>query len=298
MDNLRGSLFMVLAMALFAIEDMLIKQMSVQLSTGQIFWMLGVGGSTAFIGLALLQREKLWNPLLRHPVVLGRTAAEVFGSVGFVTAIALTPISTASAIIQSVPLLVTLGAAVFLGQHVGLRRWTAIAVGLFGVLLIIRPGLDGFQLASLFALQGAIGLAARDILTRLAPREATSNQFSVAAFLAFIPAGLAMMWVAGDGWVTPDAMNTLRLFCAVIVGVLAYLAIITATRTGEVAAVAPFRYSRIVFALIIGSWVFGETPDALMLLGTAIVVSSGLYTLIREARLRHRAASIPPGPAL
>ena len=284
MDNLRGSLFMILAMALFAVEDMLIKQMSAQISIGQIFIILGAGGALSFIALAHLQRMPLWTPMLWHPALLARTAAEVIGSIGFVTALSRTDISTASAVIQSVPLIVTLGAALFLGEAVGWRRWTAIAVGFVGVLLIIRPGLDGFEPAGLFALLGAFGLAVRDLLTRLAPPKASSAHFSVLAFVAFIPTGLGLMFAGGDGLVTPDALNTARIACAIVIGVIAYIAIITATRTGDVATVAPFRYSRIVFALIIGTIVFGERPDVWMLIGTLIVVGSGLYTLWRESR--------------
>lgn len=289
---------MTLAMALFAIEDMLIKQMSVTLPTGQIFLMLGAAGTLGFVLVARWQGTALWTPMLWHPMVLARTGAEVFGSIGFVTALALTPISSASAILQAVPLIVTLGAALFLGETVGWRRWLAICVGLCGVLLILRPGMDGFEPASLFAVQGVVGLAARDILTRLAPPEATSAHFSVGAFAAFIPTGLFMMWLAGDGFASPDTVNTLRLSLAIVISIVAYLAIITATRAGDVSTVAPFRYSRIVFALIIGFFVFGERPDGLMLLGTGIVVGSGLFTLWREARANRSAPSIPHGPAL
>jgi len=289
---------MILAMALFAIEDMLIKQMSVALPTGQIFILIGFGGAAAFILLARLQGTALWTPMLWHPMVLARTGAEVFGSIGFVTALALTPISSASAILQAVPLIVTLGAALFLGETVGWRRWSAIFVGLCGVLLILRPGLDGFEPASLFAVQGVIGLAARDILTRLAPSAATSAHFSVGAFAAFVPTGVFMLWLSGESLASPDVPDQIRLGLTLVVAVGAYLTIITATRTGDVSTVAPFRYSRIIFALTIGFFVFGERPDGLMLLGTAIVVGSGMFTLIREARARRGAASIPQDPAL
>ncbi len=292
MDNIRGSLFMILAMGLFAVEDMLIKQMSTQISTGQIFIVLGIGGTLAFLGLAYLQKSPVWTPVMWHPIVLARTLAEIVGSVGFVTALSLIPISSASAIIQVVPLAVTLGAAVFLKETVGWRRWLAIFIGLFGVLLIIQPGTDAFQPASLFAVQGVIGLAARDVLTRLAPAEATANQFSVSAFLAFIPVGLGMMLFGGDSYISPNTANTARLGIAIVIGVLAYLAIITATRTGDVATVAPFRYSRILFALVIGYLVFDERPDVWMIAGTAIVIGSGLFAFWREHMAARRTPSI------
>lgn len=291
MDNLRGSLFMILAMALFAIEDMLIKQMSVSLPTGQIIAVIGAGGIAAFVALAWARSEALWTPLLWHPTVWARAGCELVGTLGYVTALSLIDISLASAILQSVPLLVTLGAALFLGETVGWRRWTAIGVGLIGVMLIIQPGLDGFEMASLFAVQGAIFLALRDLVTRTAPAGVTSAHFSVSAFAALVIAGVALMVFRDQAYVVPDALNWGRLAAAVVIGVLAYLAIITGSRTGEVAVVAPFRYSRIVFALIVGYLVFDESPNALMLIGTVIVVGSGLYSLIRKARLK-RATSI------
>lgn len=284
MDNLRGALFMTLAMALFAIEDMLIKLMSDQLSTGQIFLVIGAGGVAGFALLDVWRRDRLWTATLWHPMVLLRTAAEVFGSVGFVTALALTDISSASAILQTVPLFVTLGAALVLGETVGWRRWSAIAVGLVGVLLIIQPGLEAFEPASLFALQGAIGLSLRDLITRQMPPGTTPATMSLVAFAAFVPTGLVMMWAQATLWVAPDPANTMRLAAAIVIGIAAYLTIIRATSTGDVASVAPYRYTRILFALIVGVLVFDENPNTLMLIGTAIVVSSGIYTMIREAR--------------
>ncbi len=288
--NLRGSLYMVLAMALFAVEDLLIKQLSVTVPTGQIIWMLGLGGGIGFVGLACVRGDRLLGPELRHPAVLARTACEAFGSIGFITALALTPLSSATSILQAVPLVVTLGAALFLGETVGWRRWTAIAVGLAGVLVILRPGMEGFSPASLFAVQGVVGLAARDVLTRFVPRSATSVQLSVSAFFAMVPVGLVLTALRATPNVGLDDGEALWLGFCIGMGIIAYLAVIAATRTGDVAAVAPFRYSRIVFALILASAVLGERPDSLTLVGCAIVVGSGLYTLLRETRLRRTLA--------
>ncbi len=284
--NLRGSLFMVLAMALFAVEDLLIKQLSVTVSTGQIFWMLGAGGAVSFMVLAQPRGIRLWGPELWHPAVIARTLAEAVGSIGYVTALTLVPLATAASILQAVPLVVTLGAALFLGETVGWRRWTAISVGLVGVLVILRPGMDGFTLASLFAVQGVLGLAARDIATKFAPATATSAQLSVPAFLIMVPVGFALAALSATPAATLDAPETLWIVGIVGLGVVAYLAILTATRNGDVAAVAPFRYSRIVFALVLAYAVLDERPDWMTLLGCTIVVGSGLYTLWRETRAR------------
>lgn len=295
MDNLRGALFMILAMALFAVEDMLIKLLSVDLPTSQILVILGGGGALVFAVMTYLRRQVLWSRALLNRFVLLRTLAEVFGTVGFITALSLTDITLASAILQAVPLVVTLGAAFFLGEQVGWRRWSAIAVGFFGVLLVIRPGLDAFEPASLFAVMAVIGLSARDLLTRAAPRSTTAEQMSIMAFMGVAAAGIALGLALDQPLTAINPVNMVLSGLTVILGVVAYLTIVVATRTGDVAAVAPFRYSRIAFALIIGVLVFGERPDAATLIGAAIIVASGIYTLLRERKAKRAASLAGPG---
>jgi drug/metabolite transporter (DMT)-like permease len=298
LDNTRGSALMVLAMLGFAIEDMCIKQMAGALPVGQILMLLGIGGALIFGIIARACGDTLWSRDLLQSSVILRNTGEVFGTLGFVTAVALTPISSASAILQATPLVVTIGAALFLGETVGWRRWVAIAVGLSGVLLVIRPGLDGFDANSLFAVQGVIGLAIRDLATRRVPSTITSRQLATYAFAIIIPTGAVMQWIGWGGThlVVPGGADIIRLCVAIGVGVAAYYMLVAATRIGDMSVIAPFRYSRLVFALFVGVLVFGETPDRLTLTGAAIIVGSGIYTLWREARLRR--ASLATQPAL
>lgn len=287
MDNLRGAALMVLAMLFFAVEDMLIKLMATSLPIGQIVGMLGVG-SAILLGIALwVQGEALFSrQMLTGPILL-RAIGELVGTIGFVTAIALIPLSTASAILQATPLFVTLGAALFLQESVGWRRWTAIGVGFIGVLLIIRPGLEGFSWQSLFALQGVIGLGIRDLATRRVPRTTSSLQLSFWAFLVLIPASALMMWANGEVFTRPEGAGLVYFLIAVLIGIVGYYCIVSSMRVGEISFVTPFRYSRILFALVIGIGVFGESPDALTLLGAFIIVASGLFTLWRERHVRN-----------
>jgi len=290
MDNLRGAAIMVLAMFLFALEDMLIKLMAGALPVGQIVGMLGVG-SALLLGVALrVQRTPLFTRTILTPAILMRAFGELIGTIGFVTAIVLIPLSTASAILQATPLFVTLGAALFLQESVGWRRWTAVAVGFIGVLMIIRPGLDGFSWQSLFAVQGVIGLGIRDLATRRVPPQTSSLQLSFWAFLVLIPASALMMWANGETLTWPQGTALYYFIGALFIGIAAYYSITAAMRLGEISFVTPFRYSRIIFALIIGIAIFDENPDALTLAGALIVVASGLYTLwreqVRQGRLR------------
>ncbi len=283
MDNLRGSMLMVLAMAGFALEDMFIKRLAAAMPVGQIIALVGLGGAVIFAAICTAQRRRLWSrDLLARPVIL-RNLGEMAGTLCFVSAIALTPLSQASAIIQAMPLAVTLGAALFLGAPVGWRRWTAILAGFAGVLMVVRPGLAGFAPASLFAVAAVIALATRDLATRAVPPTISSMQLSAYAFATLVPTGAVLLAVSG-GPVAVDAGGARDLSLALLCAVAAYYAIVAAMRVGEVAVVTPFRYTRLVFALIIGVAVFGERPDPWTLIGAAVIVASGVYTILREAR--------------
>lgn len=280
--NLQGAAIMVLAMLGFAIEDAVIKYLAGALPIGQVVGVLGIGGTLVFATLAKMQGQRLWHPAFLAPAVLCRNVAEVVGLVGFVTALSLIPLSTASAILQAAPLLVTLGAALFLGEDVGWRRWAAIFVGFFGVMLIIKPGTAAFDWKLLFAVLGVLGLAVRDLATRRVDPAISSVQLSFLAFLVAIPGAWFLLKIGNDTLVTPTPTQAGLLVASIAIGSLAYFMITAAMRIGEIGFVTPFRYSRMIFALIIGTLFFAERPDALTLIGAAIIIASGLYTLRRE----------------
>ena len=290
MENLRGIALMVASMAGFAVEDTLIKLTAASLPSGQILILLSLMGATIFAALAKARGLRLIGPSIVQRSVVVRNASEMLGTVCYVSAFILAPLSIASAILQATPLVVTLGAAVVLGAPVGWRRWTAIAVGLAGVLIIVRPGAEGFQPASLLAVAAVVLLAARDLATRTAPAHVASLVMAFYGFLAVMPAGAVLLQFQG-GWQPVSARNLGMMAMTAVVGVAAYYAIIAAMRIGDVAVVTPFRYSRIIFALILGIAVFDESVDLWTLIGAGIVIGSGLYTLAREARLRRRPAA-------
>lgn len=286
MENMRGSLLMVLAMAFFAGEDGFVKLLSAQMSPGQVLVLLGTVGGAVFWVWLLARGGRLFTAVIWHPMVMLRNAGELIGTIGYVLAVVLTPLSSASAIIQAIPLAVTLGAALFMGETVGWRRWAAILAGLIGVTLVIKPGLQGFDLNSLFAVQAVLGLALRDLATRRMPAWVPSQQISALAFFLVAFAGVGMMAVMGDGWQPVDGRAALYVAGGVALGVIGYTAIVAATRVGEVSVVAPFRYSRLVFGMLVGIIFFGESPDALTYLGAFIIVSAGIYAFWRETRVK------------
>jgi len=286
MENLRGSLLMVIAMTGFSLEDVLIKQLASSLPMGQVIVLIGCGGAFNFGVLARLRGQRLLpSALLSRPVLL-RNLAEAIAALSFISALVLTTLSGASAILQTTPLALTMGAALFLGESVGWRRWTAIGAGFLGVMLIVQPGLAGFVPASLLAVIAVAAVALRDLVSRAIPADVTAIQLAAWAFATLIPTGLLLLLVTGATPVMPQAPDLVRLAGTFVVGGVGYYSLVRATRTGEVAVVVPFRYSRLVFAMILGALIFGERPDSLMLAGAVLIVGAGLYTIWREARIR------------
>ena len=289
MENFRGSAFMVVAMAFFALEDMMIKAASTSVPAGEILIFFGIGGSLVFTVLTLRRGEVVFHPAILSRPILVRTLCEITGRVFFTLALVLTPISSTSAILQATPLVVVMGAAIFFGEKVGWRRWSAILVGFVGVLLIIRPGLEGFQASSLLAVIGMLGFAGRDLATRAAPPELSNVQLGIYGFLVLFFSGIGLLMYSG-GAVVPSLIPSLQIVATIIFGVIAYYALTQAMRTGEISVVTPYRYTRLVFALIVGFFMFGERPDAMTLLGSAIIVSGGIYTLLRNRQTSKQAA--------
>lgn len=281
-DNLRGSLWMIAAMAGFAVEDALIKQASTGLPVGEIMAIFGLGGWLGFLLLTWRRGQRAWTPAILRPTLLLRAGTEIFGRLFFTLSLAYSTLAATSSILQATPLAVTLGAALFFGEKVGLRRWGAILVGFFGVLLILRPLPQSFDPTSVLALLGMLGFAGRDLATRAAPPALSHLQLGVYGFFVLIPTGLALMIWEG-GAVLPSPIEALWMFATIIVGIGAYYALTAAMRIGAVSVVAPFRYSRLLFALVLAVIFFAERPDSLTLIGAFIVVLSGLF-MLREGK--------------
>ncbi len=291
--NLRGILLMCAAMAAFACEDALIKLASVHVPIGQILALIGTGGTLVFASIARLQGHAVVTPLALDRALLQRNGSEMVGTLGIVTALSLIPISTASAILQATPLVVTAGAALFLGERVGWRRWSAVLAGFLGMLMILRPAGDEFDPNALWAVLGVIGLAGRDLATRRMPKGLPTLVVATWGFATVALLGFALLALQ-DELVMPSALALAQIAGALSIGIGAYWMIIEATRAGDVSAISPFRYSRLIFALAIGLLVFDENPDAWTIAGAALIIASGVYTVLRErAQARRTLASAP-----
>lgn len=280
----RAIAMMVLAMACFAISDALIKLATSYMPLGQVILVFSAGSLVFFLVLLRSRGEAFWNRDVLHPSVLLRNGGEVIGSVGFTTALALTPLASASAILQAQPLAVTLAAALFLREPVGWRRFLAIGVGFTGVLLILRPGTDGFDLASLWAVLGVVGLTMRDLGSRMLPPGISSAFVAAWAFFLLIFIGMAMLALSG-GMAPMGPLTIFVTLCTIVSVSIAFLTITMAMRLAPVAAVSPFRYTRMIFAIAIAMLFFGERPDMWMWIGLALIIGSGLFAFWRERRV-------------
>ncbi len=282
--NRVGSLWMVAAMAAFAVEDVLIKAAARSLPTAQVLVLFGLGGAALFAVWAGISGQRLFAPAVLSPVMRLRGLFEVTGRLFYALAITLTPLSSATVILQATPLVVVAGAALVFGERVGPRRWLAILIGLLGVIIIIGPGTDSFSALSILAVVGMLGFAGRDLASRAAPAGLGTPILGFYGFLAIVVAGAIYAPWDGRAFVMPDGRAALSLAGAVLAGIGAYASLMKAMRTGEVSAVTPFRYSRLLFGIAFGVGLFGESLTPAMLIGSGLIVCSGLFILWRGGR--------------
>ncbi|AWD22463.1 DMT family transporter [Fuscovulum blasticum] len=285
-DNARGVVLMNIAMAAFTLND---TAMKAAMQTLPLYQAIGLRGILSTLAIALIGL-RLGALTLRLPkrdlgYVAIRTFAEVASTLTFLAALVHMQIANLSAIMQALPLAVTLAAAVFLGEAIGWRRALAIGVGFVGVLIIIRPGTEGFDRWSVLGIVSVAFVVLRDLSTRKMSRAVPSVTVAVAASAAVMLVGLTGATVEGWQTVTPkEAMLILFAGVALIAG---YLSVVATMRVGDIGAVAPFRYMALLWAILMGWLAFGNLPDTWTLIGSALVVASGLFTLLRERRLRH-----------
>ncbi len=276
---------MVIAMAGFAVEDAVIKQLSYTMPISQVLLFIGIGGLLMF-GMAALKTDA---PLLTDEMVKGwfiiRTMSELASAICFVIAIVYASLSISSAILQATPLAVSLAAALFLKQRVSLGQWLLIGIGFVGVLCVIQPGLDGFKPAALSAVLGVMFLALRDSITRSISVSIPAVSVSFWAFFALFSAGIFTIPFFGKfGVITTGDIGLLVI--SALAGSGAYFCIVMATRGGDVAVVAPFRYTRLLFALGLAVAFFDEQIDPMMIVGSSLIIGSGIVMFLSGGTVR------------
>lgn len=290
--NLQGAMLMMASMAAFTFNDACLKALAGELPLFQVIFLRGAATTVILFAMAWsggslkirLTRKDRW-------LVILRTVAEVTATFLFVTTLFHMPLANVSAILQALPLTVTLASALVFGEAVGWRRLSAILVGFLGVLLIVRPGGEGFNAYSLLAVGAVFMVTVRDLAVRRLSRDVPSLTVALSAAVGVtLFGGLGSIggeWVA----VSPRAFWLLSGATLFIVG--AYLFSIMAMRVGEIGFVAPFRYTSLLVALLLGYFAFGDWPDAWTMIGASIVVATGVFTLYRERRMARPRGPVP-----
>ncbi|WP_159963869.1 DMT family transporter [Profundibacterium mesophilum] len=284
-DNTRGAILMAGSMTAFTINDACMKALSSSVPLFEAVFLRGSGVTVMLLFLAWASGGLRHRPSARDGwLILLRTCAEIAAAGFFLTALFNMPIANVTAILQAIPLTVSLAGALFLGEALGWRRLTAITVGFAGVLLIVRPGGEGFTGHSLLALASVLCVTVRDLAARRMSRGLPSLSVALAAAVGVtIAAGIGSLF---QGWVPLPPVAALQLAGATGFVLAGYVFSVSAMRIGELGVVAQFRYVSLLVALILGLAVFGDWPSGLTLAGAAVIVGTGLFTLSRERKLR------------
>lgn len=280
----------------FTLNDAITKVSSESMNMAQVMLIRGAFASL-FVGLLAWQRGALALPgSMLQPMVAVRVAGEAGATVSFLVALAHLPIANVSAVLQALPLAVTMGAALVFNEGVGWRRWLAIAIGFAGVLIIVRPGFEGFSIYSVLALACVACCAVRDLATRRIPQAIPTLLVSTTTALAMTMLGAALLLPMG-GWTPMTGKSTAFLAMAAVLVVIGYQFIIMAMRMGDISFIAPFRYTALLWSILLGLFIFGDVPDLPMILGASVIVGSGLYALYRERIVgRRKTAAESAGP--
>ena len=278
LENMRCIFYMIIAMAGFAIEDAIIKQLSNSMPISEILILIGIGGLVIFSLAARYWAIRILSAEIKNPRFLIRSLCELAAAISFVTAIVHGSLSVSSAIIQATPLAVVIGGTFILKQQVSGLSWVLVLTGFIGVLMVTQPGLEGFKPATLFAVAAVFFLAIRDIITRSISDSIPVITISFWAFFASLFAGLITVPFF-ESFQIPSSKDALLLTSSVCTASLAYCAVVLATRSGEISVVAPFRYSRLLFALVLSVVFFDEPINSLMIFGSALIAISGVMML-------------------
>lgn len=285
-DNLRGALLMMLSMAAFTCNDAVIKTVTQTLPIYESVALRGVVVLVFMVVLAMIQGRGVRLRVPRGdvlPLVL-RTAADIVSTLLYLVALRQMALADISAIMQALPLAVTLAAAMFFGEPLGWRRLTAIGVGFAGVILILRPGTGAFDTWSVLALASMLLIVVRDMVTRMFSASVGSTTIAFWAALTVMLSG----WVMGveETWRMPTPTEAGLLMLSAFFLTVGYLTAVATMRVGEISFVAPFRYTSLIWAIILGLAMFGEWPDVWTWAGSVLVVGAGLYTILRERQIR------------
>jgi len=272
---------MIAAMGCLTLTDLFIKIASQTLPIGQVMIFYGVGALIVFWLMLRINGEAIQISPLASSAVLFRNVGDLIALNSMFLALVYVPLSTIGAIIQTVPIMVTAAAALFLGEQVGIRRMSAILVGFFGTLLIIQPGASNFDLTAIIALIAAVGMALRDIATKLVRENFSTLLLSFYSCFLFIFSGIVLLII--EGQTTATDMDDIGILIEIVAaGSSGFFFMTEAVRLGDISVVSPFRYTRLLFSIAAGVLILGEQINSIMVVGSTLTILSGLYIWRRE----------------
>ena len=272
---------MIFSTLAFVLNDGLMKIILIELSVYQAIFLRGMITIPIMSIMALRTGGIFFKSSRRDKkIILARVAAEVLATFCFLTALRHMPLGNVIAILQALPLFVTIAAVLFLNDTLGWRRWIAVTAGFCGVLVIVRPGLEGFSIYSLWALGAVICVTVREIATRQLSEDIPS--LPVALMTAIAICGFGAINLTRQNWVALEATHLGYLTVAGIAIVGGYLFSVMAVRIGDISFVSQFRYTGMIWAVALGFLLFGDRPDLATILGAIIIIIAGLYSLHRE----------------
>ncbi len=289
-ENTRGAVIMSLSMAAFTTNDSFMKG---ALAEVPLFQGLFLRASLNIVMLFAVLVPLIGPVRLDLPrkdwVMIGiRSCAEIGAALCFMTAVSNMPLANATAIMQTLPLSITIAGWLLFRDPLGWRRMVAIVIGFFGVLMIVQPGTDGFSGYALFAVLAMLCVTLRDIIVRKIDHSVPTTTVTLGAILAvWVASGLLSI---GQGWEPVSVKAWAQITGSASFLIVAYVTSVAVMRVGEMSFVSPFRYTALVWALLIGLFAFGEWPNALAFAGAGIIAGTGIYTVLREAALRRRVA--------
>lgn len=291
-ENTLGALLMILSMAAYTLNDTLMKTLSGHVPLYQVIFLRGAL-TTAAVAVIAWRMEAFSKRISRRDArgIFLRVLGEVVSTYFFLTALYHMPLANVTAILQAAPLTITLAAALVFGEQLGWRRLTAIFFGFIGVILVVRPGAEGFNIFALYGLAAVGCLTLRDLATRSLSRETSSMLVTfVTSATVMTVFGIASL---SHEWAPLAQADWLTICGAAAFIMVGYLSSIAVVRVGEITFTAPFRYTAILWALVMGWLVFGDWPAPIVLLGAGIIVGSGIFTLYREARMGRKRRPAP-----
>ena len=280
-DNTKGVIFMMVSMCGFVVNDSFMKSLFINYPLIEIIFLRALFCLLLLFIVMKFKRVSIGNySRTSWNLMVLRGFAEVMATISFLYALKHLPLPNVTAIIQILPLTVTMAAALFLNESVGLRRWTAIIIGLIGVMIVIKPGTEGFSGYSFYAVLSVVFVTMREIVTRKLPAEVP------AIMVTFMTAlGVTIMSAVSLPFITlkaPDASAVIFVCSAGIAIFFGYLFSIKAMRVGEISLVSQFRYTGMIWAILLGYVIFNDIPAPNTIIGVLIIVASGLYAFHRK----------------